>query len=192
MAKPKGTTHVLRSVVSPALGLSLGVLAAAAAGCGNGGTPITSESAAAPGTTAAAAAAATTSSAAPATTVAAADPTATTTAAAAPTATATSTAAVSSTARVVATGAKEPIRPPGVTVYPKPGPPPPVPVPGTTTKVYPTPGPPPHKVGIMVAPPGLAPSGATIPPSQERPTRAARRATDPDSRLLRSRSRGLV
>ena len=175
MAKPKGTTHVLRSVVSPALGLSLGVLAAAAAGCGNGGTPITSESAAAPGTT-----------------VAAADPTATTTAAAAPTATATSTAAVSSTARVVATGAKEPIRPPGVTVYPKPGPPPPVPVPGTTTKVYPTPGPPPHKVGIMVAPPGLAPSGATIPPSQERPTRAARRATDPDSRLLRSRSRGLV
>jgi len=174
MAKPLDATRVLRSVVSPALGLSLSVLSAA---CGNTGasTPgITSEAPVTGGATTAAAAEPATTSSAAVTTVAAAEPTATATAVAsgAP------TAAPTTTSRVAGGGtgtATRPVHPPGVTVYPRPGPPP-------------------HKVGTMVAP-GFAPSSPALASSTEvaeRPTRKARRATDPDHRLLRGRSRSLV
>jgi outer membrane biosynthesis protein TonB len=197
MAKPVDTTRVLRSVVSPALGLSVVVLAAAAsAGCGNSGASgpgITSESPATSAATTSVAAA--TTSAAPTATAVAADPSA----APQPSATASAT----STSSVASPSTTQPIRPPGVTArpIPKPGPPPtPIPPVGTTaTQRIPTPGPPPHpKVGVMIAPddrpaPGFAPSRAAFVPSEERPTRATRRATDTDRGLSRGRlSRRLV
>lgn len=191
MAKPIDTRRVLRSVVRPALGLSLGALCAAASvGCGNAGSSapsITSESPASSGaTTAVAEGPGTTTSAAPATTMAAAEPTATASAAPSPTAT------PSSTSRVAggSTATQQPIHPPGVTAYPRPGQPA-IPAPGTTQKVYPKPGPPPQKVGIIAAP-GFAPAGPVIAAAPERPTRPTRRATDPDRRLLLGRSRSLV
>lgn len=185
MAKTTDTSRMLRSIVSPALGLSLGALAAAGAsvGCGTSATSVSAEGVSgeripppgtmAPITTTTPTTATSTTAAAPASGTAEAPSTSGTPA--------TSTSAVASgtgrsTTAILPVGSSVPrIPPPGTVAHP-----------GLVTRPgnIPAPG--------KVAAPGFAASTPSHVASAERPTRRTRRATDPDLRALRGRGRSLV
>ncbi|MEO7331817.1 MAG: hypothetical protein ABI193_24790 [Minicystis sp.] len=177
MPKRPAPARMLRAIVTPALGLSLAMLATAATivtGCGTsspstGSAPEGTEKIPPPG-------------AVPPSLEPLATATATATATAIPTATevvGTSDPPPPSAPLVVGISRPPPpgLRPmphlPGITPPPKPG----------TTQI-PHPG--------KVAPPGFAPSGAPRAVVVARPTRPTRRSTDPDRRALFGRSRALV
>ncbi|MFO0757823.1 MAG: hypothetical protein U0359_15110 [Byssovorax sp.] len=174
MQRRTSPSRMLGSIVRPALGLSLSVLAAASAsiGCGNTASPGSSTTGVSPEGTSKIPP----PGAVPPVLATAAQPTATqpVATAAQPTTTATTPPAPTAVATITekpiptTTGTERP-HPPGLRPVP-PGmnpSPPPVPRPGT------------------VAQPGLAPSGAPRVASDIRPTRPTRRATDPDRVALR-------
>lgn len=186
----KSASTVLRSIVSPAIGLSVATLVAAGALSGCGETKPTAESAT-PTAKSAAPSAATTSSASPTESSKQAAPT--------PSASATPSASSSAVASASADpSSKLPLpgdyaRPGQIPNPGKFGPPPGVvPKPGTIA---------PPKVGTMVAP-GFAPNGSERRPfgapsafgdaPDVRPTRLQRRVTDRGPRTAWRRERSLV
>lgn len=176
---PKSAATVLRSIVSPAIGLSVAALvtAGAASGCSETTPTKDSASAAVPVGTASNLMEAPGKRAAPEPTVTAGD-------SAAPPASASAIASASSSAAPSSTAKTDPIPKPGDIAPPGMRPPPP------GTRPLPYPGPPATKVGVVSAP-GFAPSGFVTPTSDVRPTRGHRRVTDADRGAMRGR-RSLV